>query len=74
VLERQLTGNDRRARADTIVEHSEQIVAGALIEILKAPVVQQQDVQLGQLREPIFNSSNNATRTYSTENPCRQAF
>jgi hypothetical protein len=74
VLERQLTGNDRR-RADTIVEHFEQIVAGALIEILKAPVVQQQDVQLGQLREPIFNSSNSrATRTYSTENPCRQAF
>lgn len=34
VLKGQLAGNDRGSRADTIVEHFEQIVARALVNVL----------------------------------------
>lgn len=52
VFQWQLAGNDRGARANAIVEHFEQIVSGTLIEVLQAPVVEQEDVHLGELREP----------------------
>ena len=52
VFERQLAGDYGRTRADAIVEHFEQIVARALIEILQAPVVQDQHVDLRELRQP----------------------
>lgn len=51
VFERQLAGNDRGVRADAIVEHFKQVVSGTLIESLQAPVVEQQYVHLGELRE-----------------------
>ena len=38
VFERQLAGDHRRARADAIIKHFEQIVARGLVEILQAPV------------------------------------
>ena len=37
--------------ADAIVEHFKQIVASALVEVLQAPVVQQQDVHLRKLSQ-----------------------
>ncbi len=52
VFKGQLACDDRGSRADAIVEHFEQIVARALVDVLQSPVVEQQDVHLGELREP----------------------
>ena len=68
VFERQLAGDHSRARTDTIIKYLEQIIARGLVEILQAPVVEDQHINLRELREParvklpspcaIFSSSN----------------
>lgn len=52
VFKGQLACDDRGSRADAIVEHFEQIVARALVNVLQSPVIEQQDVHLYELRKP----------------------
>lgn len=51
VFERQLAGDHSRARTDTIIKYFQQIVARCLVEILQAPVVEDQHFNLRELRE-----------------------
>ena len=49
--DRQLTGDDGRLAGGAIVEHFEQIAAFGLADGSHGPVVEDQDVDLGELRE-----------------------
>ena len=51
VFERQLAGDHSRARTDTIIKYLKQIIA-RLVEILQAPIVEDQHINLRELRKP----------------------
>ena len=52
VFERQLAGDHSRARTDTIIKYLKQIIARRLVEILQAPIVEDQHINLRELRKP----------------------
>ncbi len=73
LVDRELAGDDGGAGADAIVEDFEQIAARRLVERIEPPVVEQEDVALGELRQTPGVASVPARDTQLLEQPrcCR---
>lgn len=50
VIDGELAGDDGGAATDAIVDDFQQVVAGALVQWCQSPVIQNQQVDTGQLR------------------------
>jgi hypothetical protein len=59
IFKGQLAGNDYGPSANTIVEHFEQIVARALVNVLQSPIGKQQDVHFCMLSKPACEAAVN---------------
>jgi len=57
VLDRQLAGDDGRLAAAAVVEHFEQVAALGLADGRHSPIVEDQDVELGELREALAEAA-----------------
>ena len=53
MVDRQLTGDDGGLVGGPVVNDFQQVCAGLAVDARHAPVVQQQNVRLGQLQQPL---------------------
>lgn len=84
MLDGQLVGDEGGAQACAVVDDLQQVGAGGRVDGAGAPVVEHEDVGLGQLLQPAAeavppcrmrsSTAEHATRRYSTEWPWRQAY